>query len=735
MSAGRTDLLHRAARWSSLAVLALLAVACAPAQGKRFYTLTYPMPAPVVAHPHAYVVRVKDLAISPTYDGPRLVMRQDTHEIQFSTRRRWTERPQRMLGDLVRKHLRHSGVFEQVTERLGERAPDYVLDGQVEAIEELDSGDGLYAHLAMQLRLVRFKDDVVVWRQAFDRRVGVPGKSSRAVVRGLSRIIEEEMQQAVASLDQHFTRVAQGGAETPAAEIEPLPQTEGQGAAAEPLEGPPAPKVFGPDSSPLWARHPQLLADDTPMPPTRGAVFLPALSGGEREPLVAAYLDGALAATGRMGQRLALPPGEYELRFGSGTVEQQVSVRARVEEGRVTAVPPTWAVLQVRVVNEQFIGFRGAYEVIRVANREEYGVGFGADEELGEGLRPWVLPPGLYKIIRSGGTYRDRTNFATVLLEPGEPTRFTLVQDPLTGEFRGAGVVEGEKEVADAGPWKLQSVVGGDLGLNRLAQEEGQAEQGWDLDLSVYFDGLARYTKGRHLFSTRLEIEESQERAAGESRFQNTTDRLYFHSIYTFRLLPWFGPYARVGLETKILPRYLDLDAPSTVDELDEDGALRRRHEAVERLELGGPFSPLKLKQGVGGNFVVLRNLWADLDLRVGLGARQYFPLGELAAQEDGGDQVVQAVASYHREGPELGVVGTARLSRWITLSTELDALLPFGQQDDPILEWRSQASLRLVSFASLNYRINVLRDPVRVAGQTSYWEHLFQLRFSYTLF
>ena len=74
------------------------------------------------------------------------------------------------------------------------------------------------------------------------------------------------------------------------------------------------------------------------------------------------------------------------------------------------------------VVNETFLPFRGTYELIRMSTREDFGIGFGADEQLGEATRVWVLPPGLYKLIRAGGTYRDRTNFATVRLEAGRLT-------------------------------------------------------------------------------------------------------------------------------------------------------------------------------------------------------------------------------------------------------------------------------------------------------------------------
>jgi hypothetical protein len=70
-----------------------------------------------------------------------------------------------------------------------------------------------------------------------------------------------------------------------------------------------------------------------------------------------------------------------------------------------------------------------------------------------------------------------------------------------------------------------------------------------------------------------------------------------------------------------------------------------------------------------------------------------------------------------------------------VVLSTELDGLVPFLQPGNAVFTWRSQASLRLVTFASFNYLLNVTRDPNRKVGVETLWEQLFQLRFSFSVF
>jgi hypothetical protein len=350
-----------------------------------------------------------------------------------------------------------------------------------------------------------------------------------------------------------------------------------------------------------------------------------------------------------------------------------------------------------------------------------------------------VVPPGLYKLIRAGGTYRDRTVFATVRLEEGKLTRFTLVINPDDGTVRGAGEEEGEllsaeDEVAEQ-HWQLRAVLGGDLAFNR--SEQVGAQEGWKLSFAVFFDGAVRFADGPHVWATRVELEEGQTRLLDKKTFQSDNDRLFVHTIYTYQLLSWFGPYARVGLETKLLPRHEDFDSPRNVEVLDTTGAVIETLMAVDRVELGRDFAPLSLKEGAGGNFRVLRTPFAELDLRVGFGARQTFANG-LRVYQEGVDETPNQLIPVENsdiEGLEGTLVGLGRLTRFITVSTELDGLVPVSSEDAVVFTWRNQITLRLASFISLSYRFNVTRDPNLGIGDDARTEHDVQLRFSYVLF
>lgn len=494
----------------------------------------------------------------------------------------------------------------------------------------------------------------------------------------------------------------------------------------QPAAQPSGPEALSPDLDTHFDDHPQLRDDRSVVPEGYGAVFLPSLELGPDEPIVTVEQDGHAVADGRPGRRIILRPGAYLLRFGNGAEHQQVRIDARVVEDRTTIAPVSWGSLRIDVVDPQFIPFRGAYELIRTATREVVGLGFGADELLGEQPNVWVLNPGVYKVVQSGGTYRDRTNFSTVRVLAGERVRFVLVQNPDTGDFEGAGIVPEDPGEADRA-WRFTGLLGGDVVFLRSDSAAGAQDR--SIQINVFFDVAARLSRGQHLWTTRLEVEESQSRTSALSRFQNLKDRLFLHTIYTYKVTRWFGPYARAGLESHILPRFYDFARPTEVEFEGHDITYPEGH----RVRLDDPFAPVELIEGTGGNFQVFRSHAAELSLRVGFGALQVVPNGGLVFNEK--DNQIRRLELDRREGIEATAIGSARLSRWVTLSTELDSLVPFAQDQTLILKWRNQINLRLASFASLTYRFNAVRNETTNLTDEFQLEHNVQLRFSYTLF
>ena len=93
-----------------------------------------------------------------------------------------------------------------ITRRFDEGRPEYELTGMIEAIEEYDSKDTWYSHLAIRFILTRIKDGKLLYSRQFDKRKKVYEHSPQDVVKVMSEIMEVIMNQVIHDVDIVFGR-------------------------------------------------------------------------------------------------------------------------------------------------------------------------------------------------------------------------------------------------------------------------------------------------------------------------------------------------------------------------------------------------------------------------------------------------------------------------------------------------------------------------------------------------
>ncbi|RME23475.1 MAG: hypothetical protein D6806_11195 [Deltaproteobacteria bacterium] len=499
----------------------------------------------------------------------------------------------------------------------------------------------------------------------------------------------------------------------------------------------------------------QLEMDAELIPVNRGAVFVPAMTDPAAEPpyVVLDESDQVVART-NTGHKTFLPPGKYTVLVGSGVRSQMLPHEVEVFEGHCTLVEPDWAGLVVRVVDRRGVQFRGSYEIFALPGGEDFGLGLGADEDRGETLRTWLLKPGRYMLVKAGETVRARTDFLTVRLLPGELTNMLLVQDEESGSFLGGGVVdrgEGKTEIKN---WRLGLLVGGDFSWNRNDNVVGRPF-GNTITVNAFADWSLRYLNPDHLLYLRLQIDEGQTVQPGQDFLawrQKTNDEVNLDAIYTYRLLSWLGPYVRFGLDTNIFPGWQQFER--TLPELEKDIVIfDASGNAISRLSpppadedweirLADSFDPLELKEGAGASFDLAPWQVLDVHLRVGFGARQYFVRSLLRPRsysEDDPDTTCleqtcfEQVSSSKLMGLESTLIGSARLSRWFIIDTELETLIPFWVttgSTSPAINWKNTISFRIVSFASVAYVVRL--DYDKQLSENLQFEQRLMLRFTF---
>jgi ABC-type uncharacterized transport system auxiliary subunit len=198
------------ARWilASALALATLLLVTGCFMGKttqtKYYLLDY-IPTPPKERLdkgfYPFVLRVKDVAINETYRRAQIVYRQNAHQMQFYSYHLWAVDPERMVGELLIKHLRAARLFQNIIRSVEAYEPDFTLSAEIQAIEEYDYQEQWFAHLAIEYRLENGKTGEVVWKKNYDLRRKVSQQEPVYVVRELSALLEAIHGMVVKELD------------------------------------------------------------------------------------------------------------------------------------------------------------------------------------------------------------------------------------------------------------------------------------------------------------------------------------------------------------------------------------------------------------------------------------------------------------------------------------------------------------------------------------------------------
>lgn len=502
---------------------------------------------------------------------------------------------------------------------------------------------------------------------------------------------------------------------------------------ALPVLAAPPPPTERPETWDLPPSRDQVAQDPTLIPIGKGAVFVPAMTDPRREPPYLVFREGTLVATQPTGRRTILDPGVYEVVIGSGTLQDRLRRRVLVREGRTTVVPATWSGLVVQVVDERSEPFRGTYELVRLPERHDVGLGLGADVERGEEVRTWILPPGTYLIIKTGESYQARRDFFTVRLMPGELHRLSLVMDRETGALLGAGEVALAEPQTTLRNWHFSLLLGVDGEFNRRSDLVG-FPSGYGFTLGGFVDFLTWYRPVKHYLYGRFKVEEKQVKVPGQP-FQKDQDELKLDVLYVFRVLPWLGPYVRGGVRTALLPSHLYLGDPTEVVEVNDSGVPIGTFGTREgRLRLSNPFTPVEVKGGAGLSVLALYSYVLDANLRVGFGGRALFNRGLLTPRGRDAEGRLRLLrrANAYQYGLETTLVASVTLWKILLATSEFDLLESIQDPRHPSLTWENNLSLRLLSFVSLTYVFRMIYDIERLDRLQT--EHRVLLRFTWKI-
>jgi ABC-type uncharacterized transport system auxiliary subunit len=172
---------------------------------KQYYVLNYtPSLTRERLNPGPYdcTVRLREFNIEEAYRKPQIVYRKSPFQLQYYVYQSWAVNPERIITDLLHKHLLTANLVSNVVRRFDEgHKPDYEINGIIEAIEEYDSDKLWFAHIALRITIIRMRDGRTMYSRRFDHRKRVFENQPEYVVREMSALLEYIFTQTVHDFD------------------------------------------------------------------------------------------------------------------------------------------------------------------------------------------------------------------------------------------------------------------------------------------------------------------------------------------------------------------------------------------------------------------------------------------------------------------------------------------------------------------------------------------------------
>jgi ABC-type uncharacterized transport system auxiliary subunit len=197
--------LTRRIRQAALVILIGASVAgCGGSRPVKYYVLdATPSPAVSTATQIPVTILVSRISASDLYREDRLVYGSGAVQLGTYEYQRWAEPPAGMLQDIVVKTLRASGNYRSVARISSNLRGDYIVRGQLYALDEVDS-PSLSARFSFQMELYDPKASSMLWSSSYTHDEPVNGKSVADVVEAMDRNVKAGVSQLSSEMSQYL---------------------------------------------------------------------------------------------------------------------------------------------------------------------------------------------------------------------------------------------------------------------------------------------------------------------------------------------------------------------------------------------------------------------------------------------------------------------------------------------------------------------------------------------------
>lgn len=174
-----------------LASAAVVLAGCGKVPATHFYTLQAPPATSAGKTPLPFDVAVFRFRTAYRLAQDRLVYMPSPYQVDYYTYHRWAGYPADLVTAALISSLKHAGVFRSVSEIRTGVNPDYILKGEIEDLQEVDSPGVATAKVSITLEAIDAKTRAVVWSGDGTYEKGVTSGNVDDVARELNEGVRQ----------------------------------------------------------------------------------------------------------------------------------------------------------------------------------------------------------------------------------------------------------------------------------------------------------------------------------------------------------------------------------------------------------------------------------------------------------------------------------------------------------------------------------------------------------------
>ncbi len=118
--------------------------------------------------PLPFSVDVRDFYVSKAFEQARIAVRSESHELDYYFYHYWAVRPSAAIADIIHSLIVRENIFRSCR-RGYTQAPDFIITGQIYALERVENRNQKAAHVSGIIELVDAKTENPVVRYEFDQ--------------------------------------------------------------------------------------------------------------------------------------------------------------------------------------------------------------------------------------------------------------------------------------------------------------------------------------------------------------------------------------------------------------------------------------------------------------------------------------------------------------------------------------------------------------------------------------